>query len=79
MNDCIIAMRSNTAAQKAARILTAQKIPCSTVNIDPSITRRGCGYGIELSCRHLADARRMLERKHVEYGDIIGGSGREQL
>jgi hypothetical protein len=76
MNDCIIAMRSVTIAQKSVRILTAQGILCNTVNIDPSITKRGCGYGVALPCRLVTEAKRILERKHVEFGDIIGDSGR---
>ena len=76
MNDCIIAMRSVTIAQKSVKILMSQGISCNTVNIDPSLTNRGCGYGVALPCRLVPEAKLILERKHIEFGDIIGDSGR---
>ena len=79
MTDCIIAVPSMTMAQKAGRVLSSHGLSARVVNIDPSITKHGCGYGISISCRDLAEAKRILDRKRVHYGDVIGAYGGDNL
>jgi hypothetical protein len=73
MSNCIIAMQSATMAKKAERALNAVRIPCNTVSIDPSVTKRGCGYGVSMGCSFLSEAVRVLERKNITHGEVIGG------
>ena len=73
MSNCIIAMQSATTAKKAERALAAVRIPCQTVSIDPTVTKRGCGYGVSVGCSFLSDAVRVLERKNISHGEVIGG------
>ena len=73
MSNCIIAMHSATTAKKAERALAAVRIPSHTVSIDPTVTKRGCGYGVSVGCSFLSDAVRVLERKNISHGEVIGG------
>lgn len=76
MADCVIGMKSPTAAEKARRIAASEKIRAEVVSVDPSVTKRGCSLGLRLSC---ADAERLteiLDRRNISYGDVIGRSGR---
>ena len=77
MTDCIIAMRSMTAAQKAERAISSKGIRCVTVNIDPSLTKRGCGYGVSLPCNKVSAAKKVLDAKRIIYGDVLGSHGEE--
>lgn len=75
MKDCILAMKTQTAAERARRIAVMEKIPAEVVSIDPSVTRRGCSIGIRLPCSLVSDLQKMLDRKNIPYGDVIGGGG----
>lgn len=72
--DCIIAMRSQTYAAKGGKLLQKAGIPYTIVSIDPSLTRHGCAYGLRLSHTHCADAKAVLDRHKLSYGDILGGT-----
>ncbi|MBE6617771.1 MAG: DUF3343 domain-containing protein [Ruminococcaceae bacterium] len=74
MADCVIAMKSQTAAEQARRAANHERIYAEIVSIDPSITRRGCSMGIRLSCANIDKMKRILERKNIPYGDIVGRS-----
>ena len=72
MNECIIAMKSQTLMKRANRALSGAGIRCEGVSIDPSVTKRGCGYGIAVSCRDAERAAAILDRKHITHGEVIG-------
>ena len=72
MADCIIAMKSMTFAEKAKRTASSIGIDTEIVSIDPSVTRRGCAYGLTLSCRETDRLISVLEKKHIQYGEILG-------
>lgn len=72
MSDCIIAMRSSTLAKKAERALSGAGITCKTVNVDPSLTRRGCGYGVSLDCFDVQSAEKVLFTKNITHGEVLG-------
>lgn len=73
MTECIIPIRTPTLASKAERTLALSGIHSTVVNIDPSVTKRGCGYGVKLSCRDAERSLLILEKKHVPCGELIGG------
>jgi len=75
MTDCIIAMRSQTYAAKGKRILSKNGIFSEIVNIDPSLTRNGCSYGLQLDGNHCGTASAILTEHHIAYGDILGKGG----
>ena len=72
MSDCVIAMKSQTIAERARRAAIAERIYAEIVSVDPSITRRGCSMGIRLSCTNIERLKMILDRKNIPYGDIIG-------
>ena len=73
MSECIITMKSVTYAEKAKRAAHSAGLQGQIVSIDPSITKRGCAYGISLPCRDAADLIRLLDRKKIPYGEMLGG------
>ena len=75
MTDCIIAMRSQTYAAKGKRILEKAGIRGEIVSIDPSWTKNGCGYGLQLAGGDCREAVRLLNIHHIMHGDIIGKGG----
>lgn len=75
MTDCILAMKTQTAAERARRIAVMEKIPAEVVSIDPSVTRRGCSIGIRMPCSYISAFQKILDRKNITYGDVIGRGG----
>jgi len=71
--DCIIAMRSQTYASKGGRLLQRAGIPYMIVNIDPSMTRHGCAHGLRIPAYRCGEAKAVLDKNHLAYGDILGG------
>lgn len=72
MTDCILAMKTQTSAERARRIAVIEKIPVEVVSIDPSVTRRGCSVGIRLPCDSVKNFLNILDRRKISYGDVIG-------
>ena len=71
MSDCIVAMKSRTAAERAKR-LAARRQDISVVSIDPSVTRGGCSVGLRLNCAEVPRLLREMERQGIEHGETIG-------
>lgn len=76
MPDCILAMRTRTAAEKARRTAVLEKIEADVVSVDPSVTKHGCSVGLRLNCADADTVKRLLDRKGIVYGDVIGRNGR---
>lgn len=72
MPDCIIAMKTRTSAEHARRIAAGMKISSEVVSVDPSVTKRGCAFGLRLNCADTDELRSALDRKGVSYGDVLG-------
>ncbi len=72
MADCILAMQSMTYAEKAKRAAASLAIRCEIVSIDPSVTRRGCAYGLTFPCREAERLLASLDKKRIPYGDVLG-------
>lgn len=72
MPDCIIAMKTRTAAEKARRAAAFERIQAEVVSVDPSVTRHGCSIGLRLNCADVDDLTELLDKKNIVYGDVIG-------
>ena len=72
MKDCIIAMRSVTLANKAERALRAAGIRTTLVSVEPSLTKRGCSYGLKVGCELVGESEKILDRRGIAHGEIIG-------
>lgn len=76
MADCIIGMRSQTAAERARRAASGEKLRAEVVSVDPSVTKRGCSLGLRVNCSDVQRITEMLDKRNIPYGDVIGRSGR---
>ena len=76
MPDCILAMKTRTAAEKARRTAAFAQIAAEVVSVDPTVTRHGCSVGLRLNCAEVEELTELLEKKGIVYGDVIGRGGR---
>lgn len=72
MPDCILAVKTQTAAEQARRAALLERIDAEVVSVDPSLTRRGCSLGVRLPCTDMERLIRVLDRKKIPHGDVIG-------
>ena len=76
MNTCIATMQTVNISIKAQKALSNEGIFSKIITIDPSLTRRGCSYGIEFSCAEEATVRRILRQdgiKNTQFLNLNGG------
>lgn len=71
MQRCIIATNSLTFAQKGRRLLDDYAIRSEVVSLNGSETRQGCSHGLEVECRQIDNAVRLMERFGIPYTEII--------
>ena len=62
MQDCIITVKSRTAAERGKR--SYPQAGATVVSLDPGVTRHGCSFGL-----------RLPYRMGIPYGEVIGGYG----
>lgn len=72
LSRCIASLKSMTHAEKAKRALEAERLRCEIVNLDKNLTRHGCAYGLEFDCAQSERVKRILDRRGLGYGDILG-------
>jgi hypothetical protein len=70
---CVLTMKSMTNALRAKGVLQSRGIIADVMHLDPSVTARGCAYGIAFACSETDGLRRILDDKGIEYGEWIGG------
>lgn len=68
---CIFALKSNTFAQKAKRILQINGINSEIIRLEPSLTKNGCSFGISLPCDNLYLSETLLKQNRLNYTEII--------
>ena len=73
MRKCIITTKSQTLAKKAERSLSRTGIDSRVTSVDPSLTERGCGWGLELFCSDVSAAEQVLRRDRIYFGVTLGG------
>lgn len=67
---CVISIKNITMAHKAQRVLAKEGIYTNIVNIDPSLTEKGCSYGLSYSCNERIKVRKILNVQGIDYGDF---------
>ena len=60
-----------TLAQKAARVLKNDGIPCEVVKVDSSRTRRGCSWGVAFDDGKIYSVRMVLSNHSIAEREII--------
>lgn len=71
---CIVTMKSMTLALRAKNALYTKGILTDVQNLDPSVTARGCAYGLSFQCADKDKIQRYLDSKGIPYGEWIGGA-----
>ena len=70
---CILTMKTVTQAMKACALLRTRDISCETVSLDPSLSSRGCAYGIGFPDSKKEEVLRLLASRNIPWGEQIGG------
>ena len=68
---CVIAMPSLTYALQGESLLDGGGIYVRVIKLPAGATKKGCAYGLEVSCRFIDECVRRLEGKGVRHGEII--------
>lgn len=68
---CIFTCRSMTVALRAERVLRDGRITGEVITIEPSLTKRGCAYGITVEKSNCERAEKLLRKRHVPFGEVI--------
>ena len=69
---CIVTMKSMTSAIRAKNVLHGKGIAVEIQNLDPSVTAKGCAYGLSFNCIDKARIMRELDSKRITSGEWIG-------
>ena len=72
MSESIIAMRSQTIAVKAVKLLSRHGIRCRLVSVDPSLTSHGCSFGVAIDSHEVIKAEKLLDMGKINYGEVLG-------
>ncbi len=70
MSKCIITLPSMTFAQKARLVLTANKIEASVLKLPPTLSDKGCAWGVDIDCRKANDATHILTVSDLPYKKV---------
>lgn len=65
-------MKNMTLAMKGKSALESHGISCEIVNLDPMMTENGCAYGLSFSCSMSDELIRILAKRKIAHGEIIG-------
>lgn len=68
---CVASMKSITIALKAKKALKEFNIDSEIIKLEPSMTEKGCAYGIKFDCINLYPAENALQFKKIKYTEII--------
>lgn len=71
MKKCIIAISSVNYAIRSERYLAERSINTRIIKLQPHVTKKGCAYGLELSCKDLPAALSFMERAKLPYSEIV--------
>ena len=79
MNICTAAIGSLTVAMRAHSVLDGTGLENKIVKLDPSMTRRGCAYGIEYPCEDHKAVRSAFNTAKISVSSYIKGGGGEMI
>ena len=68
---CVIAMPSLTYALQGEALLDNAGIYVRVIKLPANATKKGCAYGLEVSCVYLDEAARRLREKNVRHGELL--------
>lgn len=68
---CAVALKSMTFAVKAKKALNDYYIDADIVKLEPSMTKKGCAYGVKFDCVNLKSAQEALKKWSIRYTELI--------
>ena len=68
---CVIAMQSMTGAMGAEQVLLRSGIYVKVIKLPTGSTKKGCSYGLELSCAYAPQAMKRLDAAGIRYGELL--------
>ena len=68
---CIIALRSMTYAIKAKNTLQDSYIDCEIVKLEPSMTKKGCAYGVSFNCVNTNNVINAMKKSSINYTELL--------
>ncbi len=68
---CVASLKSMTIAIKAQKALSKENISCEIIRLEPSMTKKGCAYGIKFNCLSLYAVENALNSNKIKYSEII--------
>lgn len=68
---CAIALKSMTYAIKAKKALNDYYINADIIKLEPSMTKKGCAYGVKFDCVNLNSAQEALKKWAIKYTELI--------
>jgi len=71
MEKSILTMTSQTLAMKAKRELEKNGIYVRIVRPNPTLTPKGCAFGLQMDGRVLPSAIKYLEQSEIPYGEVL--------
>ena len=71
MKKCTIAISSINHAIRAEKVLLASSVKCKIVKLQPNATKKGCAYGLEVSCKDVPSALSFLNNARISYSEIL--------
>lgn len=71
MSKSIIALSSVNYAIKGERYLKGKGVNCNIVKLQPTETKKGCAYGLEINRIDLSVAAALLNNAGIPYTEIV--------
>lgn len=79
MKPCIAAIPSLNRSIKAQKALAKGGIFSRVISLEPSVTKRGCAFGLEFPCTEEKNVRAILRRAGVHPSQFISPDGESHL
>ena len=79
MKNCTAAIGSLTLAMKAHAALEQAELSSKIVKLEPSMTKRGCAYGVEYPCEIHRSVRSAFTAAKIPVSGYIKSGGGELL
>lgn len=79
MKICIASTPSLNISIKAQKVLAEAGIFSKIVSLEPTMTRRGCAYGLEFACADEQRVRAILRRAGIRPSQFISSEPRNPL
>ena len=68
---CFASLKSMTYAIKAKKALSQNNINSEIIKLDPSLSKKGCLYGIKFDCTNYYAVESILNSNNVKYSQIL--------